>query len=139
MNSLGDFTSFITYDVNQYNNPFFLIYLCSGLLLFFSILSLYGEKRPKFDGNKLLHILEEVSYDDDTLEKCRKVLFPDKGEVVTLLNGKWRNLIGHITRYNYEDNSYNIKVYKSDNPDTNQVPKRRIFRNRIDFVVNPEI
>ena len=137
MNSLSDFTSYITYDVNQYSNPFFLIYFGSGLLLFLSILSFFPKIVHK--NNKLLNLLEEVSYDTSIREKCRKILFPDKGEVVTLLNGKWSNLIGHITKYNNKDDNYNIKIYKSDNPNTNVIPKRRLFRDRIDFIVNPDI
>ena len=137
MNSLSDFTSYITYDVNQYSNPFFLIYFGSGLLLFLSILSFFPKIVHK--NNKLLNLLEEVSYDTSIREKCRKILFPDKGEVVTLLNGKWSNLIGHITKYNNKNDNYNIKIYKSDNPNTNVIPKRRLFRDRIDFIVNPDI
>lgn len=140
MNSLRYFTSYVTYDINEYNNPFFIIYLISGFLLFFSILSLFTEKTEhQINDDQLLNYLEEISYDNDLLEKCRKVLFPDKGDVVTLLGGKWTNLVGHITKYNHEEDDYNIKVYKSDNLNTNIIPKRRIFRNRSDFMVNTDI
>lgn len=139
MNSLNYFTSFVTYNIKDYHNLFFLTYLVSGLLLFLSILSFFLKILHKNNNNKLLNLLEEVSYNTSTREKCRKILFPDKGEVVTLLNGKWSNLIGHITKYNNEDDNYNIKIYKSDNLNTNVIPKRRLFRNRIDFIVNPDI
>lgn len=140
MVSFGYFSSLISYEINEYNNPFFLIYLISGFLLFFSFLSLFTEKnKQQISKVELLDYLEEMSYDENLVEKCRKVLFPTKGDVVTILTGKWRNLTGHITKYNFDDDLYNIKIYKSDNFDTRQIPKRRILRNRSDFIVNPDI
>lgn len=140
MNTIGYFANLFTYELNEYNNPFFVIYLVSGFLLFFSLLTLVTESDNKqINENEVLQYLEECSFNNSLLQKCRKILFPDKGDTVILLNGKWKNLIGHITKYNSEYNDYNIKVYKNDNPDTNVIPKRRIFRSRNEFVVNSDI
>ena len=71
MNSLRYFTSCVTYDINEHNNPFFIIYLISGFLLFFSILSLFTEKpEHQIKDDQLLNYLEEISYDNNLLEKC---------------------------------------------------------------------
>ena len=59
---------------------------------------------------------------------------PDKGDYVILRNGRWDNLLGKITRYN-EDDTYNIKITKTLNPYNNDIPKRRITRERDNFVI----
>lgn len=140
MDSLKYYINLSDYNINEFNNQFFMIYLIIGLLLFFGFLTFFKDKNSEQNNNKeFLNYLEEISYNKNLLEKCRKILFPNKGETVTILSGKWKDLIGHITKYNDNENQYNIKIFKSDNLNTNLVPKRRISRKRSDFIVNSGI
>ena len=140
MDSLKYYINLSDYNINEFNNQFFMIYLIIGLLLFFGFLTFFKDKNSEQNNNKeFLNYLEEMSYNKNLLEKCRKILFPNKGETVTILSGKWKDLIGHITKYDDNENQYNIKIFKSDNLNTNLVPKRRISRKRSDFIVNSGI
>ena len=131
----------LTYEsIGFINNPFFTFYLMNGILFFFLLYSFFTKgQTTNLSENEVLDYLEYQSNDLNLVEKFRKILFPNKGDMVTLLEGRWKDRVGFITKYNEEHDDYNIKVYKIDNPYTNVIPKRRIHRSRDEFIVHTDI
>lgn len=84
----------------------------------------------------ILDYVENNITDNSFYKSIIKIVSPDKGDIVILKYGRWNNLLGKVTRYNFEDNSYNIKVTKNLNPNNNDIPKRVINRDRDDFFSN---
>jgi len=84
----------------------------------------------------ILDYVENNITDNSFYKSIIKIVSPDKGDIVILKYGRWNNLLGKVTRYNFEDNSYNIKVTKNLNPNNNDIPKRVINRDRDDFYSN---
>lgn len=140
----------ITY-VSKYN----LIEKCNKvniiryLFLSFCLIKLYFYfKKPnikiikkELDDFIVLDYIEKKSYDYDNnfrsfFRVLEKIVVPYKGDIVYLRNGKWKNYFGLITKYNESDDTWNIKIHKNLNPETNNYPKRKIIRNRNDFIVD---
>ena len=134
MYSLRYFTSLFTDETSNYINPFITIYFISGIYLFYSIFTILKENSSeKLNDEDVLQFLRKKCDDNSLIAKVIKIILPDKGDKVTLLSGKWKDLTGSITKYNKDYDDYHIKVYKVDNPNTNIIPKRRIFRSRGSF------
>ena len=57
---------------------------------------------------------------------------PRVGEVVKNLTKPWYGLSGYITRIN-NNNSYNLKITKSLNPNINKIPKKKIIKFEQEF------
>ena len=140
----------ITY-VNKYNiiEKFNQMNEVSYLFLSFCLINLYFYfKKPnikiikaELDDSTVLNYIEKKSLDyDNNFKKffrvLEKIIVPYKGDIVYLRNGKWKNYFGLITKYNESDDTWNIKIHKNLNPETNNIPKKKIIRNRIDFTVD---
>jgi hypothetical protein len=112
------------------------MYIFISLLVILGILfALLPQNKTKtMTNNQVYEYIEDNIWQYNFWETIHKIVVPDKGDYVILQNGRWDNLYGQITRYN-EDDTYNIKITKKLNPYNNDFPKRRITRERDEFII----
>ena len=115
---------------------FLYMYIFGSFLVILGILFslLPQNKTSSMTNDQVYEYIEDNIWKNNFFQTVRKIVVPDKGDYVILRNGRWDNLLGKITRYN-EDDTYNIKITKTLNPYNNDIPKRRITRERDNFVI----
>jgi len=123
-------------EYKQYFSLAFLLFITFLFLYFIDKFVLVESKKKNLTEYEVYDYIEENIYDNIFYRNLIKLITPDKGDVVTLKDGRWGNLFGKITRYNYEDSSYNIKITKKLNPNNSDFPKRIINRDRDEFYTN---
>ena len=86
--------------------------------------SLYDRKLNK---KEILQFVDSNLDDYQFRQDVSDLTKPRVGEVVESVTGPWFGMLGYVTRIN-EDDSYNVKVTKTLNPDFSRVPKRVITK-----------
>lgn len=120
---------------------YLIIVYCFFMIYFYVKSNKVEQVKYELDDQTVLNYIEKRSYDNDNnfnkfFSILEKIVVPYKGDIVYLRNGKWKDYFGSITKYNESDDTYNIKIYKNLNPDYSEYPKRKIIRNRDEFVVD---
>ena len=120
---------------------YLIIVYCFFMIYFYLKNNKVEQVKHELDDQTVLNYIEKKSYDYDNnfinfFSILEKIVGPYKGDIVTLKYGKWKNYFGLITKYNELDNTYNIKIQKNLNPDYSEYPKRKIVRNRDEFIVD---
>ena len=92
--------------------------------------------KSEIDNDIVLNYIESESNNTRFFNFINKVINPDKGDIVFICDGKWKNYYGEITKYNSTVNNYNIKLHKNLNFDKTQFPKKKLVRNRDQFIVD---
>lgn len=103
-------------------------YLCLYIFsfLFFSMIILYIENK-NFNKQNILNYINTNIYDYKFRKDIIKLAKPRVGEIVKNISKPWYGMSGYVTRIN-NDNTCNIKITKSLNPNKNKVPKRVITK-----------
>lgn len=137
INILDNLNEKILLTINNLNlGNFLYMYIFGSFLVILGILFslLPQNKTSSMTNDQVYEYIEDNIWKNNFFQTVRKIVVPDKGDYVILRNGRWDNLLGKITRYN-EDDTYNIKITKTLNPYNNDIPKRRITRERDNFVI----
>lgn len=77
----------------------------------------------KLNKKEILQFIDDYEFRQDGADLTK----PRVGEVVENVSRPWFGMLGYVTRIN-EDDSYNVKVTKTLNPDISRVPKRVITK-----------
>lgn len=115
-------------------------YLFLAYLFFMLLIRYFFTRKPviiksEIDNDIVLDYIEGRSSNTRFFNFIDKVINPDKGDVVFICDGKWKDYYGEITKYNSVFNNYNIKLHKNLNYGKTQFPKRKLTRNRDQFIV----
>ena len=109
----------------DFNYEFEGIYVLAFISFLTIVLtSLYDRKLNK---REILDFVEDNIDDYEFRQNVSDLTKPRVGEVVENLTVPWYGMLGYVTRIN-EDESYNVKVTKTLNPDFSRVPKRVITK-----------
>lgn len=108
----------------------------SILIILFIIFSFYKKlkiRKNEITNNDIYYYVEQNLYQNNFSRIIQKIIAPNKGDIVHILDGRWKHLTGRITKYDSIHDTYNIKLTKTLNPYDNDLPKKKINRNRDKF------
>lgn len=109
----------------EFNYEFEGIYMLAFIsFVVIMLTSLFDRKLNKSD---ILEFVDDNINDYEFRQDVVDLTRPRVGEVVENISSPWFGMLGYVTRIN-EDESYNVKVTKTLNPDFSRVPKRVITK-----------
>ena len=90
----------------------------SILIILFIIFSFYKKlkiRKNEITNNDIYYYVEQNLYQNNFSRIIQKIIAPNKGDIVHILDGRWKNLTGRITKYDSIHDTYNIKLTKTLN------------------------
>ena len=93
----------------------------------FTVIVLTSLFDRKLNKKEILEFVDDNIDDYEFRQDVADLTKPRVGEVVENISSPWFGMLGYVTRIN-EDDSYNVKVTKTLNPDFSHVPKRVITK-----------
>ena len=100
------------------------VYLYSIIYLLLILLFIKSKKITKQNiFNYINKNINDLKFRTDIINLSK----PRVGEVVKNFTKPWYGLSGYITRVN-NNNSYNLKITKSLNPNISRIPKKKIIK-----------
>lgn len=109
----------------EFNYEFEGIYVLA--FISFVVMMLTSLFDRKLNKKEILEFVDDNIEDYQFRQDVADLTRPRVGEVVENVSSPWFGMLGYVTRIN-EDESYNVKVTKTLNPDFSHVPKRVITK-----------
>jgi hypothetical protein len=105
----------------EYEGVYVLAFVSFCTIVLFSLFN------KRLNKDEVLEFVDEHIDDYEFRQDVSCLTNPRIGEIVENLSRPWYGTLGYVTKIN-DDDTYNIKVTKSLNPEYSRVPKRVITK-----------